>query len=85
MSDALARYILAQQNSDKPTEPYTGYLKAWDPVTGENVLTITGNVEWRNLSFIGDPSTITTGRVLLLRTDGSPVILGNIRRPVTGA
>ncbi len=85
MSDALARYILAQQNADTPVEPFTAYLTSWDPLTGENVVTFSGNQQWVNLAFIGDPAAITTGRVYLLRTPGSPVILGNIRKPVTGA
>jgi hypothetical protein len=85
MSDQLARYLLAQQGTAGSEGPvFTAYLIAWDALTGANTVTISGSQQLFDLSFLGDPAGITTGRVLLLRTPGSPVILGNIRKPVTG-
>lgn len=84
-SDQLARWLLAQQSTAGAEGPvFTAYLIAWDPVTGINTVTLSGDQQVTNLSFLGDPNAITTGRVLLLRTPGSPVILGNIRKPVAG-
>lgn len=83
MSDHVARYLLSQQRTGgEEGVVFTAYLLAWDPVTGANTVTISGNQQLANLAFLGDPAAITTGRVLLLRTPASPVILGNIRKPV---
>jgi len=83
VSEQLARYLLRQQDTAGQEGPvFTAYLNAWDALTGANTVTISGSQQLVNLAFLGDPAAITTGRVLLLRTPASPVILGNIRKPV---
>jgi hypothetical protein len=83
--DDLARF-LAQQSADqfpdflaKLVQP--AYLSEWDPITGINTVIISGTQEFVNLALIGSPSDLEVGRVLLLRTAGSPVILGRLRVP----
>lgn len=57
------------------------YLSAWDVVTGNNTVLITGTQTFTNLAILGDPAALAIGRVLLLRTAGAPVILGRLRTP----
>lgn len=58
------------------------YLSAWDPVTRQNTVTITGDQAFINLATVGSVADLAAGvRVLLLRTAGAPLILGILRTP----
>lgn len=81
MTDALARYIAGVAGRGAPDIVRPGYMSEWDPVTGANRVLFTGNQEFLNLAFVGDPAALAVGRVLLLLTPGAPIILGRITKP----
>jgi hypothetical protein len=80
MSDAMSRYLLSIGGGGAQLiRP--GYLATWDPITGANTVRFSGTQVFTNLAYLGDPAAISVGRVLLLLTDGAPVILGRLTKP----
>jgi hypothetical protein len=60
----------------------SGFVSAWDAVTGANTVTISGVQTFEDLAILCDPADLAVNvRVLLLRTAGRPVILGRLRVP----
>lgn len=72
---------LQRQIAALPSVAYPAYLTAWDPVTGANTVTVTGTTTFTNLRYLPPPGDLAVGRVLLIRTPGKPVILGQLRAP----
>lgn len=79
-NDPLADALIGTGSADYGTDPAMGsYCTAWNPVTRENVIT-DGAVTYTNLSCLA-PTLMSTGRVLLIRTGGRPIILGPLYSP----
>jgi hypothetical protein len=73
MSDSLAR-LLRGVPSGQALPVFPGYCQSVTPLAVQ----ITGAVTLTGLDYLGVPGSLVIGRVLLLRTDGAPVILGNL-------
>jgi hypothetical protein len=58
-----------------------GYLLTLNATTGENTVQVTGNQTITNVTLLRAPDELAVGPVFLLRTDGGPVVVGNIYKP----
>jgi hypothetical protein len=80
MSESLAAAILGGQGGS-PQLVVRGYLISIDPVTGSNVVRVTGNQDLLNVTLFCAIDDLSPGPVALINTSGGPAILGPVIKP----
>lgn len=77
--DPLAALVNPPEVGALEQTVFRGVLSGWNTTTGENVVAA-GGATYTNIPFINS-SLISNGGVLLISTEGGPIILGMLRFP----